>query len=105
MRSITAAIAVLVLAVLALGALYQALRFYAGLSDDSRHREAEFDLSGTLLDDEHRRHIAGLREIQFDFDTGKMDEADYRALRRRHELGAIRARRAMAAAAEPGDAA
>ena len=105
MKSVTAAIAVLVVAALALMALYHALRFYAGLNADGRRREADFDLSGTLLDDEHRRHIAGLREIQFDYDTGKIDEADYRALRQRHELGAVRARRAMAAAAEPGDAA
>lgn len=109
MKSVTAAIAVLIVAALALLALYQAVRFYAQLGRGTRHREGSGDLQSTLLDDEHRRHIAGLREIQFDYETGKIDESDYRDLRRRHEVGAVRARRAMASAgpqqAEPEDGA
>ncbi len=41
------------------------------------------------LEDERRRAINHLREIQFDRDTGKLDQADYERLRARYEREAV----------------
>lgn len=67
---------------------------------------------GAVLDAEARRRqtLASLKELEYDFLGGKLDEADYRAQRDRlsHEaLAAIRAAEALAspaAAGEGGDA-
>lgn len=66
---------------------------------------------GALLDAEARRRmtLASLKELEYDFLGGKLDEADYQAQRERlsHEaLAAIRAADAAqaAAAADAGDA-
>lgn len=41
------------------------------------------------LEDERRRLLNHLREIQFDYDTGKLDANDYNRLRARYEGEAI----------------
>ncbi len=104
MKAIVAGVAVVIVAALTLFALYQAVRFYAGIGRRGE-TEAAHDIDETLLGDEHRRHLAGLREVQFDYDTGKIDDDDYRALRRRHEMGAVKAMRQMKQrTAAPADA-
>jgi hypothetical protein len=41
------------------------------------------------LEDDRRRAINHLREIQFDRDTGKLDQADYERLQTRYERQAV----------------
>ncbi|HEX2092801.1 MAG TPA: zinc ribbon domain-containing protein [Longimicrobiaceae bacterium] len=52
--------------------------------------------SGAALDAEARRRVAlaSLREVEYDYAAGKLDEADYRALRDRLSAEAVRAIRA-----------
>jgi hypothetical protein len=50
------------------------------------------------LEDQRRRILQHLREIDFDRATGKLDEADYQALRARYEAEAVRVLDALRAA-------
>lgn len=51
---------------------------------------------GAVLDAEARRRVAlaSLKEVEYDFAAGKLDDADYRALRERLSAEALRAIRA-----------
>jgi len=53
-----------------------------------------------VLDAEARKRVAlaSLREVEYDYRAGKLDEADYRAMRERLSAEAVRALRAAEAA-------
>lgn len=91
MKGWLAILAALAAAVLTLFALYQAVRWFAALRQpDPGPGRREVDPEIERLEDEKRRLLNSLREVQFDHDTGKLDAADYKALRERYEADALR---------------
>lgn len=99
MKTWVAVAAVVALVGFCLAAMYQGLRFWQRVLQAQSGRAASPDVVRTRLGDEHRRHLNNLREVEFDFETGKIDRDDYEVLKRRHEAGAIRAMRALDALA------
>lgn len=99
MNGIVAALSIGLLALLLTLALYQAARWLVALlSVSTQQTPALPDAVRSNLLDERRRLLNHLREIQFDFETGKLDAADYHQLRDRYEREAIAV---MAALDEP----
>lgn len=96
MAQVVATAAVVAVALLSLLALWRAVRSVLALSvDDDDHRVPAQDQRLQMLIDERTRHLRAIKEIEFDYDTGKISENDYRQLRGRHELGAAAAMRAL----------
>jgi hypothetical protein len=58
---------------------------------------------GRVLDMEARKRVAlaSLKEVEYDYAAGKLDEADYRAMRERLSAEAVRALRAAEALGGP----
>lgn len=105
MKSLVAVAAVAAVAVLTLLATWRALRAFGVLQRANDRLEQEPDLQRTQLLDEKMRHLRGLKEVEFDHATGKIDDADYASLRQRHEVAAAEAMRALDAlpTSEPGE--
>ena len=61
---------------------------------------------GAVLDAEARKRVAlaSLKEVEYDYAAGKLDEADYRAMRDRLSAEALRALRAAEALSVPAAA-
>ncbi|GEM_PF-3039832 len=97
MKSAVAIAAIVAVAALSLLALWRALRAWGVIQGPARSLGPEYDLRRTMLDDDRLRHLRGLREVQFDYDTGKIDETDYTKLRQRHERAAAVAIRSLEA--------
>jgi NADH pyrophosphatase NudC (nudix superfamily) len=72
-------------------ALFVAAPLSAGFSRRQREAESELD---RLRHDEGLA-IQGLRELEFDFQMGKLDETDYRELRQQLEMRALAAMKAI----------
>lgn len=89
MKAAIATLAVLALAVLTTLALYQGGRWWTAVR--LRHGTAplRYRAEWTRLQDERRRLLNHLREIQFDYDTGKLDLTDYTTLHTRYEREAL----------------
>lgn len=62
---------------------------------------------GAVLDAEARKRVAlaSLKEVEYDFAAGKLDEPDYRAMRDRLSAEAVRAIRSAEALSGPAPAA
>lgn len=84
MKGVIAVAAVCVFAVLATMALYQLARWVAAARRAGGVARTS-DPEWTRLMDEKRRLLNHLREIRFDWETGKIDATDYKALRDRYE--------------------
>ncbi|MCO4760695.1 MAG: hypothetical protein KC502_04280 [Myxococcales bacterium] len=91
MKATVAVIAVVLVAVFSLLAMVQALRFYVLASSAGDEGTRAWDAERGKLEDARRRSLHNLREVQFDFDTGKIDQADYDVLRVRYEQRAVAA--------------
>jgi hypothetical protein len=89
LKSIIALLAVVMLAILSLLALYQGLRWLEAVRGREDGLAALQDAERTRLEDERRRLLNHLREIRFDHDTGKLDADDFRSLTERYEAEAI----------------
>lgn len=90
MKSWLANMSVLLAALAAIGAALYALKGLFFVGQPAQVESAgDGDPEGARLQEERRRAINHLREIQFDRDTGKLDEADYLRLRARYEQQAI----------------
>lgn len=89
MKAAIAVAAVVALAVLTTVALYQAIRWLAALRERNWATPEAYRSERTRLVDERRRLLNHLREIRFDHDTGKIDVADYEAMRTRYEREAL----------------
>lgn len=63
----------------------------SSVAADDAPRDAEL----VRLHDERRRLLAHLREIQFDFDTGKIDARDHAELKAKYEQEALAVLRAL----------
>lgn len=85
MKGAIAVVAVLALALLTTLALYQFVRWLAAVRAGGGALAALRDPELMRLEDEKRRLLNHLREIRFDYQTGKLDANDYRALRDRAE--------------------
>lgn len=88
MKSLLAALAVVGLVALLLLAIYQIARWLSGLRASQQPAHARYDADTTALLDEKRQLLNHLREIRFDFDTGKLGQDDYAILRDRYETRA-----------------
>lgn len=95
MKVTVAVIAVVLVAGFSLLAGAQGLRVLLHLTGRKRRAEGAWDDVGGALEDDRRRSLHNLAEVRFDFDTGKIDQADYDALRARYEGYAIAAMRAI----------
>ncbi len=95
MGRLVATAAVVAVALLSLAALWRMVRSMLALQSDLEGREPEADRKRQELLDERARQRRSLREIEFDHQTGKLSKADYDSLRRRHELAAATAIRAL----------
>jgi hypothetical protein len=84
MKGAIAVLAMCALAVLATLALYHMVRWAAAARSGGGMAPRQ-DPELTRLQDEKRRLLNHLREVRFDWETGKLDDADYRALRNRYE--------------------
>lgn len=84
MKGAIAVLAMCAIAVLATLALYQVVRWAAAARSGGGMAKGQ-DPELTRLLDEKRRLLNHLREIRFDWETGKLDDTDYRALRNRYE--------------------
>jgi len=97
------AAAFLVLVIVA--ALYRALLFVYELARGGTERGDGYDAVQVRLDDDRRRALSHLREVQFDYDTGKLSKDDYETLTARYESEAAAAFRSLDARARRVDAA
>ncbi len=97
MKTTFAVIAVIFVAVFTLLAVVQLLRFYVGALQMDDDQMDSWDAQRGLLEDARRRSLHNLREVQFDFDTGKIDQKDYDLLRARYEQRAVAAMDALEA--------
>lgn len=83
MKAALAFAALAALGVLTLAALMQALRMMLAMRD-ARQTDAAYDAERTRLTDERDRLLNHLREVQFDFQTGKLDAKDFQQLSDRY---------------------
>ena len=83
MKAALAFVALAALGLLALAALLQALRTVLALRD-ARQLDAAYDAERTTLLDERNRLLNHLREIRFDYETGKLDARDFHQLSNRY---------------------
>ncbi len=88
MKALLAMLAVAGLVALLLLAIYQIARWLTGLRASEQPTHARYDAATTALLDEKRQLLNHLREIRFDFDTGKLGQDDYAILRDRYEARA-----------------
>ncbi len=89
MKMAIAMLCVAVVAVLATLAVYQLLRWILGLQVNGAEELGPAQAAEDVrLEDEKRRLLNHLREIRFDFETGKLDVNDYTSLRERYEAEA-----------------
>jgi len=88
LKTAIAVLAVIALAAFATLALYQGVRWLTMLRA-RRGRVIGFDAELVRLRDERRRLLNHLREIEFDFQTGKLDASDHKSLRNRYEREAV----------------
>ena len=95
MKSFVAAAAVVAVAFLALMATWRALRAIGVLQAPEHDVGTGMDATKRELLDEKLRHLRSLKEVEFDHQTGKLDDADYASLRQRHERAAAEAIRAL----------
>lgn len=107
MKAAVAVIAIVLVAVLAMLAAVQMLRFYVSALRGTGMRSDDWDAKRGQLEDARRRSLHNLHEVQFDFDTGKIDDKDYAVLRTRYTQRAVVAMNALDAMAhaEPPDVA
>jgi hypothetical protein len=84
-KGVIAVVAVCALALLTTLALYQFVRWLAAVRMGGGALSGLRDPELMRLEDEKRRLLNHLREIRFDYQTGKLDASDYRALRDRAE--------------------
>ena len=95
MKAFVAGVAVVAVAVLSLLAVWRALQAWGVLQGRDAALGPEVSFERTRLLDEKMRHLKTLKEIEFDHETGKIDVNDYRSLKRRHEIEAAAAIRAL----------
>lgn len=92
MKAFLAWITVAAVGTLLVSALLQALKLLHALRDGSpqpaNHARNRDDPARTKLRDERDRLLNHLREIRFDFQTGKLDAKDFHALSDRYALEA-----------------
>ncbi len=100
MKAAVAVIAIVLVAVLAMLAAVQMLRFYVSALRATGGRSDAWDAQRGQLEDARRRSLHNLHEVQFDFDTGKIDDKDYTLLRARYTQRAVAAMNALDAMAE-----
>lgn len=91
MKGWLASMTVLIAAAAAFVALLYVLRGLTALARTPRNalNADAVDATRDKLEDDRRRVLNHLREIQFDRDTGKLDEADFNRLRQRYEAEAL----------------
>ncbi len=104
MNAVIAALSLGLLAVLLTLALYHATRWLALLGNHAGLLPEAPDPAVHDLRDERRRLLSHLQEIQFDFETGKIDAADYHQLRNRCEREVIAVLEALDAQERGGTA-
>ena len=85
MKGVIAVLAVCTLALLTTLALYQFVRWLVAVRAGGGVLALRRDPELMRLADEKRRLFNHLREIRFDYETGKLDVADYKAMRDRAE--------------------
>ena len=78
-------------ALFVVGAAWYAFRVYQQLIDMNGSQTLARDKDRGYWEDERRRALHNLKEVQFDFDTGKIDQADFDSLRVRYESRALEA--------------
>lgn len=88
MKAGIALAATLVLVACVTVALYHALRWVVALRMPGRIALPD-DVLARGLQDERRRVLQSLREARVDFETGKLDAADYERMRTRGETEAL----------------
>ncbi|MBP47483.1 MAG: hypothetical protein CMH53_06055 [Myxococcales bacterium] len=91
MKSFVAVAALLLVSAFAVAAAWFAYQVYMLLIERTDSPMASRDAHQGYWEDERRRALHNLKEVHFDFDTGKIDQADYQALRVRYEERAVRA--------------
>jgi cytochrome c-type biogenesis protein CcmI len=84
-----------------------ALFVSAPLTDESlrRRRDSSNELELERLEHERGLAVQGLRELEFDHEMGKIDEADYRSLRAKLEERALATMTALESVRKTGRAA
>ncbi|MSP92924.1 MAG: hypothetical protein EXR79_14165 [Myxococcales bacterium] len=88
MKAGIALAAILILVACVTFALYHALRWLAALRAPGQVAAPD-DAATRALQDERRRVLQTLREARADFETGKLDAADYERMRARGEREAL----------------
>lgn len=96
MKAVLAVFALGALGILTVAALVQALRGVWAAGHGAQGDRA-YDAEYTRLCDERDRLLNHLREIRFDYATGKLDERDFTRLAQRYEAEAAACLDALAA--------
>lgn len=95
MKAFVAGAAVVAVAFFSLLAVWRAVRAWSAVAAQGDDRTPDDDIERTYLLDEKLRHLKSLKEIEFDHQTGKIDDVDFGKLKERHEAGAASAIRAL----------